>query len=190
MNEDFFLLDIPDYFPEYDNRKQYGFNGTKVKRNLLYLLCRESEGYCMYCYNTIKVNGNIYADLEHGIEKSIDKDKFEECIPNISISCSKCNQKYKRRGESRRKSYMCSINLDVKTCKRSDCKRLCHEMEQMRKEYIENGKILVRPFENYLSRDRKLQLQYDLLNAKYIPSKKFDYTEKEIEIIRGHINIA
>ena len=36
---------------------------------------------------------------------------------------------------------------------------------------------------------QKLRLQYDLLNARYIPSQKLAYTEEEKKIIEGHINL-
>lgn len=56
----------------------------------------------MHYYSRIRVAEKIYANLEHAIEKS-NSDKLIECIPNIGISCSVCNQTFKRMGESRRK---------------------------------------------------------------------------------------
>lgn len=189
MSNDFFLIDIPEFVPDYDKRKQYRYSDSQLKKQLAQLLCSTSEGYCMYCYNSIKINGNIYADLEHGIEKSIDNEIFENCIPNISISCSKCNQKYKRIGEKKRISYMKEQKKEITGCQHSDCKQLCHQMIDLRKRYIENGKILIYPFGNYICNKNKLEIQYDLLNAKYIPSEKHVYTKHERKIIENHIKM-
>lgn len=188
MDDDFFLIDIPAYLPVFEERIQYGYSDEKARRELLLFLCDVSDGYCMYCYNSVKINGNIYADLEHGIEKSIDKDIFEDCIPNISISCSKCNQKYKRMGEKKRISFMKDQNLKLEGCKKGSCKQPCDKMVEIRKKYIYNGKILIPPFGNSIYEQQKLELQYDLLNAKYIPSRKWEYTPDEQNIIENHIN--
>lgn len=189
MNDDFFLLDIPDYIPTFENKKAYGYNNSKLKNELLRLLCEVSDGYCMYCYNSIKINGNFYADLEHGIEKSINADQLEECVPNISISCPKCNQKYKKVGEKKRVSFMKCQKFYVDHCKKNNCKKLCDSMIEFRKKYITNGNLLIRPFENYSLENHKLELQYDVLNAKYIPSRKNEYSETEKRIIEGHIEL-
>lgn len=189
MSNDFFLVDIPEFIPEYDEKRQYGYGDTQLKKQLVQLLCSTFGGYCMYCYNSVKINGNIYADLEHGIEKSIDNKIFENCIPNISISCSKCNQKYKRLGEKKRISYMKEQKKEIIECRNIDCKQLCHQMVELRKKYVENGKILIYPFGNCIIDKNKLEIQYDLLNAKYIPSKKYDYTKHEREVIENHIKL-
>lgn len=189
MSNDFFLVDIPEFIPEYDEKRQYGYSDTQLKKQLIQLLCNTSEGYCMYCYNSVKINGNIYADLEHGIEKSIDNEIFEDCIPNISISCSKCNQKYKRLGEKKRISYMKEQKKEIIGCRNIDCKQLCDQMVELRKKYVDNGKILIYPFGNCIIDKNKLEIQYDLLNAKYIPSEKYDYTKHEREVIENHIKL-
>ena len=172
MSNDFFLVDIPEFIPEYDEKRQYGYSDTQLKKQLIQLLCNTSEGYCMYCYNSVKINGNIYADLEHGIEKSIDNEIFEDCIPNISISCSKCNQKYKRLGEKKRISYMKEQKKEIIGCRNIDCKQLCDQMVELRKKYVDNGKILIYPFGNCI-----------------IPSEKYDYTKHEREVIENHIKL-
>lgn len=189
MDNDFFLLDVPEYIPQYDSNIKYSYSDTQMKKELLRFLCSVSNGYCMYCYNKIKVNGNIYADLEHGMEKNIAKKILADCIPNIGISCSKCNQKYKRYMEKKRVLYMKKRIVGLDECKNKICNKPCNEMIKLRKEYISNGKILIHPFENYLLEQHKLRLQYDLLNARYIPSQKLAYTEEEKKIIEGHINL-
>jgi hypothetical protein len=50
----------------------------------------------------VGVDGKLYANLEHAIEKS-NSDKLIECVPNIGLSCPVCNQTFKRIGEKKRK---------------------------------------------------------------------------------------
>lgn len=188
MEDDFFLIDIPEFLPQYKINKTYGYCNEYKRKELQQLLCQVSKGYCMYCYNLVKINGHIYGDLEHGIEKSIEEDKLKECIPNIGIACSKCNQKYKRYGEKKRILFIKKEQLFFKDCK-ENCTTFCNEMLEIRKKYIKNGKILVQPHYNYIYEKKNLRIQYDLLNAKYIPSKKVIYDSEEIEVIEGHINL-
>lgn len=54
----------------------------------------------MYCYTRIRVDNKLYANLEHAIEKN-NSDKLIECVPNIGLSCSVCNQTFKRIGEKK-----------------------------------------------------------------------------------------
>ena len=62
MTDDFFLIDIPEFSPNYDEKERYGYNGSQLKKQLLQLLCSTSNGYCMYCFNSVKINRNIYAE--------------------------------------------------------------------------------------------------------------------------------
>ena len=62
-------------------------------------------------------------------------------------------------------------------------------MVELRKKYVDNGKILIYPFGNCIIDKNKLEIQYDLLNAKYIPSEKYDYTKHEREVIENHIKL-
>lgn len=56
----------------------------------------------MYCYTRIRIDGKFYANLEHAIEKNNSK-KLVECVPNIGLACSVCNQSLKKRGENNRR---------------------------------------------------------------------------------------
>lgn len=40
----------------------------------------------MYCYSRIRVDGKLYVNLEHAIEKK-NSEKLVECISNIGIAC-------------------------------------------------------------------------------------------------------
>lgn len=189
MDWDYFLIDIPSFIPIYDLKKEYGYEDDILKKELRKVLCLSSDGYCMYCYNSIKINGQIYGDLEHGIEKSINIKILNNCVPNISISCSKCNQKYKRSGEKKRVSSFNMSEIDISSCAQTNCNHLCSEMRENRKNYIAKGKILLQPFENEVVEGKRLELQYDLLHAKYIPNQNRKYSKTEIEIIENHIKL-
>lgn len=188
MTEDFFLLDIPVFVPEYDKEKKYGW--TKYKDELWDLLIRTTNGYCMYCYDNIIINGQKIGQIEHGIEKMNSMERLIDCVPNLGISCSICNEKYKRRGERRRRLSEESIKqFEEGECLKYDCKGACGRFDRIREEYVKKGAILLQPF-GYENPETKnvLKIQYDLLNCKYVPYLGGDqYTEQENIIIKKHI---
>ena len=94
--DDIFLIEIPIFKPKYKRWKKYGYKNSTEKENLKNVLEECSNGYCMYCYTRIRVDGKFYANLEHAIEKNNSK-KLVECIPNIGLACSVCNQSLKIR---------------------------------------------------------------------------------------------
>ena len=51
MDNDFFLLDVPEYIPQYDSNIKYSYSDTQMKKELLRFLCSVSNGYCMYWLN-------------------------------------------------------------------------------------------------------------------------------------------
>lgn len=53
--EDFFVIDIPVFAPVYDAEKKYGW--SKYKDELWELLKETTGGYCMYCYDSVWMNG-------------------------------------------------------------------------------------------------------------------------------------
>ena len=95
---DYFHLDIPIFVPLYKDNVAYSYTGTGGKELLREILCKASDGYCMYCYSRIKIDGKIYAHVEHSVEKYLSKD-LENCLSNLGLDCSMCNQSYKRRRE-------------------------------------------------------------------------------------------
>lgn len=96
--EDNLILQMPLFRPRYKKWKKYGYTKKDEKENLKEVLEESSGGYCMYCYTRIRVDGKLYANLEHAIEKS-NSEKLRECIPNIGIACPRCNQSLKKAGE-------------------------------------------------------------------------------------------
>lgn len=76
--EDFFKIDIPVFSPQYDENTRYGW--SRYKDNLWELLSTTTGGYCMYCYDSICVNGHKRGEIEHGIEKINDEKSLSDCI--------------------------------------------------------------------------------------------------------------
>lgn len=190
MAGDFFVIDVPVFIPKYDEKTQYGY--TKYKNNLWKLLTETTEGYCMYCYDTVVINRQKRGQIEHGIEKMNSPKYLTDCVPNLGLACEICNAKYKKRGERKRRLSTESIaEFEENDCRGFECKKACEKFERLRREYVRNGKIIIQPFEVRLGKDRPcLRLQYDLIKCKYIPSQSMgEYTEEEIKAINEHIKL-
>lgn len=71
---------------------------TRRGKNLLELLKNTSKNHCMYCYALLKSDRVETGNLEHSIEKKLDEEHLEECVQNIALACSHCNQSLKRIG--------------------------------------------------------------------------------------------
>lgn len=63
----------------------------------------------MYCYAKVLVDRKNFGHLEHSIEK-VNCDKLVNCLANISITCSKCNLSFKKRGDNQRRLTVEEIN--------------------------------------------------------------------------------
>lgn len=189
--DEIFLLDIPVFRPEYKSDIKYGW--TQYKDELWELLKETSGGYCMYCYDRVYINNQRRGQIEHGIERSNFKHRpqnlLDDCIPNLGLSCENCNIKYKKRGEQKRKLSIEQIEeFESGECLKYDCKKVCPKYRKLREQYIKNGQILIQPLENILGENGQvLQIQYDLLKGKYIPSQAVIYSDEERKIIENHI---
>lgn len=191
MQEDFFLLDLPIYKPIYKENTVYGYSSDKKKQNTIELLTETSNGYCMYCYNRVVINGNNYAHIEHGIEKKNTK-CLEDCVPNLGLACSKCNQSYKGKGEKERNlTARQKQKLNACKCESENCKAVCKTFQHCRNYYVKKWRIILQPFgvERVERRKRVLyKIQFNLLTGEYIASEKENYSERDIEFIKQHIN--
>ena len=190
MKSDLFLINIPKFNPEYEEGKLYSYDG-KGKENLKNVLTKASQGYCMYCYTKILVDRKNFGQLEHSIEKFNSK-KFRNCVSNISITCSKCNGSFKKRGEKIRKlesedllifenSVNCSIN----------CVKACSNYLEIKGLYssLEEAQIILQPFGiKGKETNNTYLLQYDILNQKFIVNKSINYINDERVFIEKHIN--
>lgn len=196
MEQDLLYIDMPQYRVEY-TEDDYSYN-RKGKENLKKALYESSKGYCMYCYRRIMVDGEEYGQLEHAIEFSIFPSKLKNCVPNIGISCVACNNKYKKVGQKKRIPEQKDLKIFDKDscCGESFCKEPCDAYKRLKKAYLrkEESRFIMQPL-GVNSRDcglpynRQLLLQYDVLNGKYIPSRKEVYSAQEKKIIQHHIDL-
>lgn len=188
-------LEIPKFYPRYKRREKYGYKSTKEKDNLKAVLEKSSKGYCMYCYSRMRVDGKLYANLEHAIEKK-NSEKLIECIPNIGIACPICNQVFKRKGEKKR-----ILSLDIiqeyenksgcTLSERKQCTVPYSALKKLQKQYnkLDEGKIILQPM-GIIGDDSKenLTIQYDVMSMEFQPADSFHtYSDEEREIILTHI---
>lgn len=191
----FLIIQLPLFQPKYKKWKKYGYTNEKERENLKEVLEESSDGYCMYCYTRIRVDGKLYANLEHAIEKS-NSEKLKECIPNIGITCTCCNQSLKKVGERKRKLTPAIIRTYEKEShcsleKRKQCTAACKALRTLQKSYHKSceGKIILQPM-GVKGEDtgQPLALQYDVLNMEFQPAvERYTYSDTEKEFIESHI---
>lgn len=144
-----------------------------IKKNLKDVLEENTGGYCMYCYSRIRVDGKLFANLEHAIEKS-NSEKLIECIPDIGLSCSVCNQTFKRIGEQKRKIQKINIDQYEKASKcsvnlRKQCTASCKALRELQKRYsdLSGAEIILQPMGVKGSdSDKELLLQYNVMKME------------------------
>lgn len=180
MKNDFFLLDIPDFSPSYEEKIEYGYK-NKAGKNLLELLRNISKNHCMYCYALLKSDRVDTGNLEHSIEKKLDEEHLEECVQNIALTCSHCNQSLKRTGEEERcKKILPQIELfrEKVNCSGKMCKQECGPYKELKQEYGKVSRIILQPHGVHgINSQLKYCLQYDVKNAEFIPSTRYQYDE-------------
>lgn len=193
--KDFLVLEMPTFNPIYKKWKKYGYKNTKEKANLKAVLEKTTSGYCMYCFSRIRVDGKFYGDLEHAIEKK-NSDKLVECVPNIGLACSVCNQSFKRIGEKKRimpKNMLVKYEGESKcsVLKRKQCTKACKALRKLQEKYSElpDADIILQPMGvNGRDSKEKLMLQYNVLNMEFEPAKEnHTYSEKDLQSIESHI---
>lgn len=171
MEEDFFLIDMPIFQPKYEKDKIYGHSTIKRKNNTIELLTEESKGYCMYCFNRIEVNGNNYGHIEHGIEVSNSK-TLEDCVPNLGLSCNKCNQSYKSRNEGKRKLTR-TQKKDIESC-------VCS---------AEKWKIILQPFGVENENHVPYSIQFNLLTGEFKAKENQGYSDEDKNFRDFHLKM-
>lgn len=189
------ILEMPIFRPEYKRWHKYGYKNAKEKEKLKNVLENSSESYCMYCYSRIRVDGKLYANLEHAIEKKNSK-KLVECIPNIGLACSTCNQVFKRKEEQKRilsKEIIQQYESESKCTleKRKQCTVSCKALKKLQKQYNElpDGKIILQPM-GVIGNETKevLAVQYDVMNMEFQPANNtHTYSDGEKIFIDTHI---
>lgn len=193
--EDFLLIEMPVFRPHYNKQKKYGYKNTAERNNLKDVLEKSTGGYCMYCYSRVRVDEKLYANLEHAIEKN-NSDKLIECIPNIGLSCSVCNQTFKRIGERERKltekdiaqfdeASRCSIEC------RKQCTTACKALRELQHNYsaLPGAEILLQPMGiKGCDSNEELRLRYNVMNMEYEAAQnRHTYSDKELHFIETHI---
>lgn len=193
--EDIFCLNIPIFRVPYKRWRKYGYLKADEKQNTKEVLCEASDGYCMYCYSRIKVDKKLFGHLEHSIEKS-NSDKLTECIPNIGIACSVCNQSFKKIGEQKRKvSDVARKRFEEKSkCsseKRKQCTVPCKALRDLQVSYSEmpDAEIILQPMGiKGKQSGNPLAIQYDVLKMEFQPNiRQFAYSDDELMFIEKHI---
>ena len=129
--------------------------------------------------------------MEHSIEKDLDKEHLTECVPNISIACSNCNQSLKRHGEKKRLEALKNaknIFLSDVSCADKRCRTECEAYSELKKEYCKRSQIILQPT-GVTGKDsgQPYHLQYDVYNAEFAPSQNYQYDEYDKNYIKHHI---
>lgn len=194
--EDFFILELPVLKPQYKKWKKYGYKNSTEKNNLKDALEESTGGFCMYCYTRIRVDNKLYANLEHAIEKN-NSDKLIECVPNIGLSCSVCNQTFKRFGEKRRKIERNKIHRFEKSSRcsvtyRKQCTTACKALRELQKGYSSTpgAEIILQPMGIRGSDSKEmLTLQYNVMKMEFEPAEnRHTYSDRELGFMKAHIN--
>lgn len=194
--EDFFVLEIPTFKPEYKKEEKYGTVNESEKNNLRNVLEKSSHGYCMYCFSRIKVDNKLFGHLEHAIEKG-NSNQLIECIPNIGLACFVCNLSFKRERERTRKIPPKMIQQFEKESKclcdkQKPCTTVCNPLRKLQKYYsdLPEAEIILQPM-GIKGKDsgEELALQYNVIRKIFQPAKnKYTYSEDECKFIETHIN--
>lgn len=193
--EDYLVLEIPTFKPRYKRWKRYGYSRPEEKKNTIEALLEASGGYCMYCYSRIQIDGRIFGQLEHAIEKR-NSARLIECIPDMGIACPTCNHSSKRYGESKRKLGSAHItafhaNSRCSEIKRKQCTVPCKALKTLQCAYheSEHAKIILQPMGvKGTQSGEELKIQYDVLKAEFQPALSgHSYTDEEQAFIRDHI---
>lgn len=189
MDETIYVLDMPDFQPIYSEKVSYGYHGKRGVR-LKKLLLETSHFHCMYCFASLKGDRTDLGALEHSIEKALSA-YLEECVPNIAIACNNCNQSLKRMGEKQRKD---KIEPYIKRyeenliCQGVKCKGLCGAYAELRKQYCRLNKLILQPYSVAGEcSGLEYRLQYDVMNAEFIPSRNYHYDGLDRKILEHHI---
>ena len=189
MDENIYVLDMPDFAPVYAADIQYGYSGKRGDE-LKKLLLETSKFHCMYCFANLKGDRTDLGEIEHSVEKTL-SDYLIECVPNMAVTCKNCNQSLKRVGEKQRKDkmvpYMKRYEKDL-NCSSSECKTFCNAYAELRKEYCRINRLNLQPFGmTGVSSGSAYRIQYDIMSAEFIPSRKYCYDDEDIAILEHHI---
>ena len=189
LHTELFVLQIPKFKVDFEPDKLYGYSTEEKKKNLKEVLTKASNGYCMYCYRRIVLDRQNNGQLEHGIEKD-NSDKLIDCVSNISITCASCNTSRKKIGEKKRKLLECIVKEFEKNKCKENCLKPCDAYKKLKKEYLKNqdSQMILQPLGvDGNDTGEELELEYDVLEAKFRPSEEHGYSDGERQFIKAHI---
>lgn len=193
MPDIFAQIEMPVFSPLYDPDTEYGYKKSQHKKNLQALLNKTSEGFCMYCYVRVAIDGKLWGHLEHSIEKKNSR-YLTECVPNIAWACPVCNDVFKKQGERQRRIPPNDIEVFEHglDCKSNHCKKECVKYKNLKKKYLKqkNAQMILQP-QGVKGTDtgRDLRIQYNIQKAWFEPSTfQGEYSVAEKRFIECHIN--
>ena len=109
----------------------------------------------------------------------------------MAVTCENCNQSLKRTGEKHRKDNIAPYIEEFEknlNCQGTKCKAFCKAYARLRSQYCKLNKLVLQPFcEKGNVSGMDYRLQYDIMNAEFIPSKRYRYNDKDMEIMEYHI---
>lgn len=149
----------------------------------------------MYCYTRVFVDRKMFGNLEHAIEKK-NSAKLTECIPNIGLACTTCNQSFKRKAENIRRLPKEAIGRfeEKSKCtleKRKQCTVPCNALKEVQKCYCQlpEAQIILQPMGvTGWDSGEPLALQFDVLSMCFQPATALhSYSPSEIRYIEKHI---
>ena len=179
-------LRMPLVTVKYEKKSEYAYSGKKGNENLKEALLKACDEYCMYCYTRVKIDGKEFFQLEHAVEKDLSS-KLRDCVPNIGLACSRCNDSFKRRGQPKKQDIDSGImaKFEKASCPdRAHCHHPCRAYKEIRKHYISIRPIVLQP-PLLDSPERELGLAYNVLEGRFQPISS---NKEARSIVLAHIN--
>jgi len=189
------LLDFPTRFEDinYPTKNVNYYNENEESRSLFESLLESSNHRCMYCGTDLSGEKTYGIDGDYQKEHTIEKSQYsgdgsnflERCKFNFSVACNKCNNYKKYKVKCIGKEFS---KLDYNYCTDENCLSHCFEIEKALNEYLNINNIIIQPYGTYhIQTGFPLEIQYDVLKKRFIPSEKFKYFKETKESIKKHI---
>lgn len=181
-------IEIPTFYEVIYPEENYKYFDNQNHSDILKeKLLAASKNYCMYCKKKLEIQGEFDYNLEHSIEKSNGGDGsfLRNCKFNLSVSCSKCNQKFKA---------MMIQSIEIKdfnydTCTNKNCSSPCEKINEAFIAYSKRNSIIVQP-QGVINTDeeKRLEIEYDIIEEIFKESSKYKYMPRDANFILEHIS--
>lgn len=180
-------LRMPMISVDYEVGVKYTYSRGKGHENLKRELLKACDGYCMYCYAKVQVDGKDCFHLEHAIEKDLSNtNKLHNCVPNIGLACPKCNDSFKKSGQPTREDVGDKVlaDFEAETCDDpAHCHTPCQAYIDIRKKYIAHRQMVLQP-PLADGTEQEFGLTYNVLKGCFQPSSS---NEAAKDIVWSHI---